>query len=174
MSKAFTKDDGAETAAVVPPRAPLPEGVKNYVTARGLTLLRDELRALQLERAGLDAAADDAAKQKVPVVVARLAELERRLAVATRVDASEIDHDVVRFGATVTLQSDAGVEKRFQIVGVDEADADRGRVAFVAPLARAVLGRRVGDVAKVRAPKGDDAFEIVAIDYGDMEEGGRP
>ena len=68
----------------------------------------------------------------------------------------------MRFGAHVRVESEEG-ERRYQIVGVDEADAARGRIAFVSPLARALLGRRVGDVVRVRLPRGEQELEVVAI-----------
>lgn len=159
MSKAFTKDEGASAeTVVVRRRAPLPEGTPNYVTATGLALLRGELAELEGERERLADPAERAA------IDARLAELEDRVASARLVDVAEQAHDEVRFGATVTVEGDAGVE-RYRIVGVDEADAARGRVAFVAPLARALLGKRVGDVALVRTPAGEGELEVIAIDY---------
>ena len=72
--------------------------------------------------------------------------------------------DVVRFGARVTVDGDAG-RRRFRIVGVDEADAAQGRIAFVAPLARALVGRAVGDAVRLEAPRGAEELEIVAVDY---------
>ena len=74
--------------------------------------------------------------------------------------------DQVRFGATVTVDGAGGV-RRYQIVGVDEADAARGKIAFVSPLARALLGSAVGDTARLRAPRGEEELEIVAVEYGE-------
>ena len=159
MNKAFTKDEGESVdTVVVPPRAPLPEGTPNYVTATGLALLRAELEDLQGRRHGV---ADPAERQ---VLDARLSDLEDRVASAQPVDASQQPRDQVRFGATVTVESDAGL-RRYRIVGVDEADASRGRVAFTAPLARALLGKRVGDVAEVRTPAGEEELDVLEIDY---------
>ena len=61
----------------------------------------------------------------------------------------------------------SGKEQAYQIVGVDEADAAHGLVAFTAPLARALLGRRAGDVVSVRAPGGDAELEIAAVEWND-------
>ena len=65
----------------------------------------------------------------------------------------------------MTVRAESGRERYFQIVGVDEADASKERVAFVSPLARAVLGKRVGDVAVVKAPRSEEELEVVAIEY---------
>ncbi|HEU4407634.1 MAG TPA: GreA/GreB family elongation factor [Polyangiaceae bacterium] len=168
MSKAFTKE-GAPDAPLVPPRSPLPPGVTNYVTPRGLALLRDELRHLQAERASLEAAGppDEGgdATARLAALAARVAELESRLAVAELVEPPAEPPDEVRFGATVRVRNEAGEERRYQIVGVDEADAAAGRIAFLAPLARALLGKRAGEAAVVRTPRGDEELEVLELRY---------
>jgi transcription elongation factor GreB len=73
--------------------------------------------------------------------------------------------DEVRFAARVTVRSERGEERQYRIVGVDEADAQRGAIAFVAPLARALLGKRVGDAALVRTPQREEELEVVSIAY---------
>lgn len=164
MSKAFTDEEAAEPPRIVPPRAPLPPGVPNYVTARGLARLRDELDALHAERAS--AAAEPAGPERVQqlaVLAQRRAELEQRIASADLVPPPE-SRDTVRFGACVQVSGEHG-DRSYRIVGVDEADASRGDIAFVSPLARALIGRSVGDAVRLRAPRGDEALEIVAIEY---------
>jgi transcription elongation factor GreB len=166
VSKAFTGEDASEAALVVPPRPPLPPGVTNYVTPLGYAALRTELERLLSRRARLEAAGGDAeATRALAAVAARLVALEARIASATVVEPSSQPHDEVRFGALVTVRPSAGAERRYRIVGVDEAEADRVLVAFVAPIARALLGKRVGDVATVVAPRGREDLEIVGIEY---------
>jgi transcription elongation factor GreB len=175
VSKAFTKDDTPDEPPVLRPRAPLPEGVTNYVTARGLQALHDERKRIDAERAGLDASVDPAERARaVAALAARLAELDERIASATLIDARAQPHDEVRFGAAVRVVSEGTASRTYQIVGVDEADVARGRIAFVAPLARALLGKRVGDAAVVRTPRGDEELEVLAIAYpeGDAGVGG--
>jgi transcription elongation factor GreB len=93
------------------------------------------------------------------------AELEQRI--ATAVVAPPPEHrDEVRFGASARVQDPEGQTRELQIVGVDEADAARGRIAFTAPLARALLGRRVGDVVSVKTPGGEEDLTVVEIVYG--------
>lgn len=152
MSKAFTSEETADAPPIVAPRAPLPAGVPNYVTPRGLARLRDELAALRTSPLEPSALAQ------------RRAELEARIASAELVPPPTEPTDVVRFGANVTVRGESGV-RRHRIVGVDEADPARGRIAFVAPLARALLGRAVGDTIVLRAPRGDEELELVAVDY---------
>jgi transcription elongation factor GreB len=165
VSKAFTKEETAELPLVLPRRAPLPEGVPNYVTAAGLAAYRDELSELKRERAALGVAGDEATRGEQAALAARIAELEARLASAELVDTRELSRQEVRFGARVTVRTAAGDDKNYQIVGVDEANAAKGRLGFVSPLARALLGQRVGAVVTVRTPHGDDEIELIAIEY---------
>jgi len=170
VSKAFTKDDSSDAPPVIPARAPLPPGTPNYVTARGLASLRTELAGLRLDRSHLEAhAEDEGAPRELATATARLEELEDRVARAELVESTPASSDgrqTVRFGATVTAKNEEDEERTFQIVGVDEADAARGLVAFVAPLARAVLGKRVGDAVSLRTPRGVEELEVVGISYG--------
>jgi transcription elongation factor GreB len=172
MSKAFTKDDAPDEPVVIPSRAPLPPGVPNYVTARGMALLKLELSGLEGERARLEASKngdDTERRHRIAVLAARIAELSARVLSAEVIEHHGQPPDEVRFGATVTLRPAAGEqpfeERHYQIVGVDEANVASGRVAFVAPIARALLGKRVGDVASVHTARGDEDLEIVAIEY---------
>jgi transcription elongation factor GreB len=126
------------------------------VTRRGLAALRAELDSMDDGRAKSPAVAQ--------ALAARRAELERRTASAVLVGAPASD-DEVRFGAELEVRGADGKKRRIRIVGVDEADPPAGRIAFVAPLARALLGRRAGETVIVRTPGGDDTFEIVAISY---------
>jgi transcription elongation factor GreB len=165
VSKAFTDEETAEIAPIVAPRPPLPDGVPNYVTAAGLAALRAELARLDAERATAEQGAEGRERaQALAALAERRAALEARIASAELVPVPDVPTDAVRFGATVTVEGDAG-RRRFRLVGVDEADPAQGKVAFVAPLARAVLGRTAGDTVRFRAPRGDEELEIVAVEY---------
>lgn len=169
MSKAFTNEEAPDDPIVVPPRAPLPPGVPNWVTPRGLVVLRAELAALEEERSRLLAEGDDGDRRRLARIDAQLGELVPRIASAEVVDPRAQPPGEVRFGASVVLAvtdgPSEGEERRFRIVGVDEANPAEGRVAFLAPIARAVLGRRVGDVAVVELPRGEEEIEILEIAY---------
>jgi len=166
VSKAFKGEDASEAPLVVPPRAPLPAGVENYVTARGLASLKVEHERLLVERARVDGAPDDGDRtHALATLTARVAALEERLASARPVDPASQPHGEVRFGATVTVRTEHGEERRYRIVGVDEADVARGQIAFVAPLARALLGKHAGDTALVRTPRGDEELDVVQVEY---------
>jgi transcription elongation factor GreB len=163
VSRAFVKED-TEAAPLVPHRAPLPEGTRNYVTRRGLSLLRAELEGLLAEVLAREGATG-ASPGALLLERARIAELQARLASAELVDPSQGALDIVRFGARVTIRASDGAERTYRIVGVDEANAAEGRLAFVAPLARALIGKRAGDVIRWRTPRGEDEVEILSLDF---------
>src|SRR4051794_38012316 len=123
MSKAFTKDDDQDGERLVVPRAPLPEGVPNYVTPRGLAQLRREHSELERERAAVHAQGSADAPARLNALSQRAAELQARLASAELVDPLAQPHSEVRFGATVRVRHESGKEATYRIVGVDEADA---------------------------------------------------
>lgn len=166
MSRAFTKEDAPSGPVLIPPRAPLPPGATNYVSPRGLDALHAERAALEDERAALDTGEgdEDERKRALAVIAGRLADLEARIGSA-RVVTHDPAPTEVRFGATVTLATDGGEERRFTIVGVDEAATDPSRVAFFAPIARAVTGHRVGDTITLKTPRGEESLTVTTIRY---------
>jgi transcription elongation factor GreB len=173
MSRGFVKNDRPDEPIVVPPRAPLPLDTINYITPRGLALLRAELAGLEVERFRVQSDNSDqvSCARELAAIGERITNLIERLGNAQLVDPHDQPHDAVRFGATVTLQtltgSHAGDKRHFTIVGVDEADVAEGRVAFTAPIARAILGRHVGETALLQTAQGDEELEIVAIEYAE-------
>jgi len=168
MSKAFTKEDDAGKALVVP-RAPLPPGVPNYVTPRGLHALRAERHALEEQRAHLSTD-DPSARVALHALAERLGELEERIAAAVLVEPSAQPRAEVRFGAQIEVENEAGEVRSYRIVGVDEADAAVGLVAFTAPLSRALLGKGVGESAEVRTPRGTEELVVRSISYDEVTE----
>jgi transcription elongation factor GreB len=103
----------------------------------------------------------------------RLREIDRRLGYLAKVmkeakvvdPAQQQDRDQVRFGATVDLADEEDNRRTVTIVGNDEADATAGRIGWSAPVARALIGARIGDERTVRLPSGEKSYEIVAIRY---------
>ena len=103
----------------------------------------------------------------------RLREIDRRLGHLAKVmkaakvvdPAGQAERDQVRFGATVELADDDDQRRTLMIVGDDEADAGVGRIGWSAPLARALIGARIGDERIVRLPVGEKCYEVVAIRY---------
>jgi transcription elongation factor GreB len=171
MSRAFVKEDQAGPPPIIPPRAALPPGTSNYVTPQGLQLLRDELSQLEKERSQVEAHYQEEAdrSQQLSILNGRLSALTERLASARVVDLVNQPTDQVRFGATVTLLTkqgpQSGTTRQMTIVGVDEANLAEGRVAFVAPIARALLGAKQGQTVTLRTGRGEEVVQVLEIAY---------
>jgi len=107
-----------------------------------------------------------AAKEDQGMNEARIMQIEDSLARANVIDPATIKTGKVVFGATVELiDVNKGTEVTYQIVGVDEADIEKGMVSITSPIARAMIGKEEGDVAVVQAPGGEREFEIQSITY---------
>ena len=181
MSKAFTKDDSSNDLVVVPERAPLPPGVPNYVTERGMRLLEQERQQLLAERARLteleqDPDADsDEQRRQLGIVNRRLRDLTERISTARTVTPPGDPQDTVRFGATVTVRTvegrSPGESRRITLVGVDEAQENASLVAFCAPIAKAVLGHKPGERVTRPTGAGDEVLEIVDVEYEAASDG---
>ena len=105
-------------------------------------------------------------KKKLREIDRRLSHLSRIMKAAQVVDpATQQARDQVRFGATVELADEEDARRVLTIVGDDEADASAGRIGWSAPLARALIGARVGDERIVRLPAGEKSYEVIAIRY---------
>jgi transcription elongation factor GreB len=167
MSKAFTKedDDAPEEPLAARPLSTLPPGAKNYLTADGAERFRAELRELAEQRSSLAATGHDpAAKRQVRALDQRALDLEDMLATAEIVPAHACNPDEVCFGSTVTVREHDGAPYRYRIVGVDEADFDRGWVSWISPIAKALTGARLGQRVAFKFPSGEKQLEIVAIE----------
>jgi transcription elongation factor GreB len=171
MSKAFTKEDDAGDVVVPRPVSPLPPGARNHLTAGGARRLRDELMHLETERPGLLARVAEPgmrgaeAKERLQHLEQRIAYLQQSLHSAEVASAPPEPHDVVRFGATVTVRDGRGEESTYRIVGVDESDPARNEVSWLSPIARALLNARLGQKVPFRFPAGATQLEIVRIAY---------
>jgi transcription elongation factor GreA len=107
-----------------------------------------------------------AARERQSFTEGRIAELESKISLAQIIDVSKVSGDTVMFGAFVTLFDEDTEEKvTYQIVGVDEADIKKGLISITSPVARAVIGKRVGDSAEVFAPGGTKFYEILELRY---------
>ncbi len=160
----------------------LPPGVKNYITPQGFGRLQEELRQLaRVERPKVVevvswAAGNGDRSENGDYIYGkkRLREIDRRIRFLTkRIEAAEVvdparqtRRDQIFFGATVTYANGRGEELTVTIVGVDEANLERGRVSWISPVARALLKAHEGDVVTIRTPAGGEPIEVVAIRYG--------
>jgi transcription elongation factor GreB len=185
MSKAFTKEsDGADDdASEGDTSPPLPPGSRNYVTPAGWQRLQDELkRLLRVERPKVVETVSWAAgngdrsengdyiygKRRLREIDRRIRHLTKRLEIAEVVDpARQKTRDRVYFGARVTFANSRDEERTVRIVGVDETADAPDAIAWVAPVARALMRAQVGDTVEVRTPAGIDRLEVLAIAYPD-------
>jgi transcription elongation factor GreB len=165
MSRAFVSESDTDAAADMLPE--LPQSTHpNYVTGRGLRLLEERLAGAQQQQRRLAARPDDPAKDLEAARTAReIRYLEARIERAIPVDPAQAPADEVAFGAVVRVVDAAGERQEFAIVGEDEADAEHGKVSWVSPLARALIGSGVGDVVLWRRPAGAVELEILSIRY---------
>jgi len=130
-------------------------------------------KAIEIARAHGDLSENadyDAAKNEQGMIEARIKELEVKTALAEVIDPSKLDGDRVVFGATVTVEdAESGDESTYMIVGEDESDIKAGLISVAAPVARALIGKYVGDSAVVRTPKGERELEIVSLEFKGFE-----
>lgn len=153
---------------------------RDYITPEGWQRLRDESdhlwrqRRPEVVRALADAAAEGDRsenaeyiyrKKELREIDRRLRYLGRRLDVLTVVRARPDNPERVFFGAWVTVADPAGDESRYRLVGADETDAKAGWISLHSPVARGLLGKRVGDVVCVELPAGQAEMEIVEVGY---------
>jgi transcription elongation factor GreA len=154
---------------------------KMPMTTRGKALLETELRKLMVEerpsvikaieeaRAHGDISENaeyEAAKDRQGHIEGRISDIQTKLAMSEVVDPSEIKEDRIVFGAHVKIQDvDTEEVSHYQIVGLDEADVKQGMISVLSPLARALIGKRVGDTATVQSPKGDKEYEVLSFEY---------
>jgi transcription elongation factor GreA len=107
-----------------------------------------------------------AAKEKQGFIEGRIQELESKLSLAQIIDVNKLDSETITFGATVKIvNEDTDEESAYQIVGEDEANIKNGKVSITAPIARALIGKEVGDTIEVNAPGGSKGYEIIEIEY---------
>jgi transcription elongation GreA/GreB family factor len=159
MSVAFTREEDLEAAAAHVPDRPISPH-PNLVTPEGLAELDAALGAARAAYAAAQVAGGVQADRTAMALASR----DLRYYSARRASAQVMQPDraagIVVFGSRVTFDRDDGRRQTFRIVGEDEADAKKGSVSYVSPLARALLGRRVGDVATLAGGE----VELVAVD----------
>jgi len=107
-----------------------------------------------------------AAKEEQGLIEAKIRELEAKIAMAEVIDPTKLSGTRVKFGATVTIEdTDSGESQRYTIVGEHEADIKKGRISIGAPVARALIGKEVGDTVTVQNPKGKREYEVTEVEW---------
>lgn len=149
------------------------------MTPEGHQALKDELARLKAEMPKIsqeigvarehgdlkENAEYHAAKEKQGLVHARISEIEDKLARAEVIDTSKLSGERVKFGAYVELESFEGEVVKYRIVGQEEADVNNGTISVTSPVAKALIGREVGDEVKVKTPGGLREYEIVDVSW---------
>ncbi len=181
MSKAFTKESDGEGEDDKDDEDPLPLNVKNYMTPQGYAVLAEELRwLLREERPRIVeivswAAGNGDRSENGDYIYnkKRLREIDRRIRYLTkRTESAEIvdpkrqqSLDQVFFGATVTYVGEDESEITIKLVGIDEADFEKGKINWYSPVAQALMKARAGDQVNVRTAAGVEKIEIISILY---------
>ena len=170
MSRAFVKEDNDLPEKPVAPRVPppLPPGVKNLLTPEGERRLRSELaRLADVERPRIACSGDEPRmKHELHVLDARIYYLQQCLHGAEIVRPPERPWEHVKFGATITVRERGGEEARYRIVGFHEADMEPDWISWRSPLARALLGAKLGQRVRFKIPSGEEELEVLSITYG--------
>ncbi|MGY5849429.1 GreA/GreB family elongation factor [Salegentibacter sp. F14] len=166
MSRGFVKEDDQEEAPIIPPRAALPDGVTNYVTPFGFQLLQEEKKDLEQQRSSIVIDDESESRRAKTVIDGKLKLLNDRIASARILDPQSQAKDEVRFGARVKIQNkDSGKLQEILIVGVDEADVKKNKIAFIAPIARAITGKKIGETVAFKLGPEIRNLEIMEISY---------
>lgn len=169
MSRGFVKEDDQEEAPFIPPRAALPAGVTNYVTPGGYQQLLREREQLENQITTINIRDEKEKRHARAVLTGKLNLLNERIASARIIDPVEQPLNEVRFGAVVTFKikngPQIGTVRRFHLVGVDEADIKLHKIAFVAPIAVALTGKKIGDLVHFKRGTEVQDFEILDIEY---------
>jgi len=164
MSRGFVKEDDLEHAGTDVPERPI-SAQPNYVTANGYALLQEESQQLDLARRALEANKDAPSGQEQLAIINRdLRYISARLesALLTKPDAAS---EQVLFGATVAVEDEEGVQHTYAIVGEDEADIKANKVSWTSPLAKALIGHKIGESVIWQRPAGNANLEIIKITY---------
>lgn len=184
MNKAFvseSSDNDADEEISLSPALKIPPGAKNYMTPLGHARMRAEFEHLvKKERPSMVetvawAASNGDRSENGDYIYGkkRLREIDRRIRfLGKRLDNAEVvdplghgENDQIFFGATVAVSYDGDEEQVFTIVGIDEADATRGRISWVSPLARVLIKAREGDTVRLQTPSGVREIEIRSVQY---------
>ena len=167
MSKAFTRESDDEGAELPTPRAQLPAGLPNQITAEGAEKLRRRLEELSAQKKALDAGSQQGGivaageAKRLEGAIRRLKQVLDSVVVAGK----PVDSEKVGFGATVVVHDATGEDDTYRFVGVDEADPGQGAISWLSPLARALMGRRAGETVTFKTPGGAVELRVMSVSY---------
>lgn len=164
MSRAFVKEDSSVAGDELVEH-PISDEL-NYVTAAGLQHLQQEFDRLEALRLELSQNKDDSFTAQLLAEAARDQRyFAARLESAILVDTSVHPQDEIRFGAIVSVKDETGQPLEFAIVGEDEAEIAQHKVSWASPLAKALMGHKVGETVNWKRPAGNEDIEVTAIRY---------
>ncbi len=151
------------------------------MTEAGYNRLQEELRHLKtVERPAVIKAIAEArehgdlsenaeyhaARERQSFIEGRIQELDDKLSRAEVIDVAKLSGDAIKFGATVRVaDEDTDEELAYQIVGQDESDIKNGRLSITSPLARALIGKHVGESVEVTTPNGSKSYEVLTVEF---------
>src|SRR5690554_602912 len=171
MSRGFVREGDQEEAPVIPPRAALPDNTPNYVTPEGFESLKLERLELLAELSNFESTDEREKRRKSAEIDGKLNLLNERINSARVLDVKNQALDEVRFGATVKYKIDsAKAPVTLKIVGVDEANIREKKIAFIAPIAKAMIGKKVGEIAHLALGEEERKIEILQITYDSNPE----
>jgi transcription elongation factor GreB len=169
MSRGFVKEEDQEEPPFIPPRAALPPGVINYVTPQGYDKLIKEKSTLEKEISNLTLDEEKERRHALAILNGKINLLNDRISSARILNPQDQSQNEARFGARVKFKILTGKQKgtihEFQLVGVDEADIKEYKIAFVAPIARALTGKKVGEITEISMAGENQQMEILEIEY---------
>ena len=183
MSRAFVDEDASDSSESEAPeiKIPIPPGSRNHLTPEGAEALSRELHDLTgtqrpqvlAELASHDNSGEAPGHEEIAALRRRLGEMDRRIAYLYAMSSlAEVQpppppegRGRVKFGAYVRVRDEGGTETEYRIVGVDEADPQRGLIGWPSPVARALMGRQAGEKAVVKLPVGLRTITVVEVDY---------
>lgn len=164
MSRGFVKEEDQEETPIIPPRAALPAGITNYVTPSGKQALLTEKKTLENAQTNLPHDNDTERRRMSMIIDGKLRLLHQRIRSARVINLRNQPHDEVRFGAKVMFLNGKR-ELEFQLVGVDEADVNQQKIAFTAPIARALIGHKRGETVAFNRGEKTQQLRIKKITY---------
>ncbi len=179
MSRAFVNDDAPDPSLDEAPelKIPIPAKSRNYLTPEGAAALVAELSLLEtktlpalladierLDKQGGDHDGLSNLRYALAKTNRRIQYLSRMSALAETIERPENGYERVSFGALVTVRGEDGQETSYRIVGVDEADPEQGRLAWLSPIAKALMGKRPGDIVTIQLPESVIRLTVVGVE----------